>query len=80
MSAGDIELRPFLDPEVAEYVALLNAPELRRHLPLATGLIDEAACRDWMRAKAQQWPHPERLGPWSVYIGGEFAGWGGLQP
>jgi len=80
MSARSIALRPFPDPAVAEKRALLDAPELRRHLPPATGLTDEAGCRDWMRAKAARWPDPERLWPRSVYIDDEFAGWGGLQP
>jgi [ribosomal protein S5]-alanine N-acetyltransferase len=66
-----------VDP--AALVDLMNDPRVRRHMPLATGVFTEADCTAWVAAKEAMW-HEHGYGPWGVLIGGEFAGWGGLQP
>ncbi|WP_208109493.1 GNAT family N-acetyltransferase [Microbacterium sp. BK668] len=56
---------------------LLNEPRNARHMPLA-GRFDQAQAAEWVRSKDAQWQH-NGYGPWAVFVGGEFAGWGGFQ-
>ena len=47
-------------------------------MPLAEP-VDLEWIENWKEAKSRQWSDPEH-GPWAVYVGGEFAGWSGVQP
>jgi RimJ/RimL family protein N-acetyltransferase len=66
-----------VDP--AALVDLINDPRVRRHMPLATGAFTMADCAGWVAGKEAMW-REHGYGPWAFRIGGEFAGWGGLQP
>jgi hypothetical protein len=48
-------------------------------MPLATSALSEADIREWIVSKERIWEE-HGFGPWGIRIGGEFAGWGGLQP
>jgi hypothetical protein len=67
-------------PEVApgDLIALMNDPRVRRHLPLARGAFGPRECARFVAAKERLWAE-HGYGPWAFVIGGEFAGWGGLQ-
>lgn len=74
-----LQLEPITKPSGEEYESLLNDPATVRHMPLHSGYMSAADCEEWAKNKAAQWSNPE-LGPWSIYVDGKFAGWGGLQP
>lgn len=74
-----IELCPMTTPSAEDFELLLNDPAVTRHLPLHRGYMTAEECQQWARGKSTLWADPER-GPWSVYVDGRFAGWGGLQP
>lgn len=57
----------------------MNDPLVRRHMPLATGVFDEAACASFVEGKERIWAE-RGYGPWALYVDGVFVGWGGLQP
>ncbi len=58
---------------------LMNAPQVRRHLPLARGNFGPTDCAQFVASKEKMWTE-HGYGPWAVSIDGNFAGWGGLQP
>jgi ribosomal-protein-alanine N-acetyltransferase len=62
----------------AEAMALLNDPDIARHMPLAGDYFDEEATRKWLEAKDKQW-QANGYGPWAVHANEEFAGWCGFQ-
>ena len=66
-----------VDP--ADLIALMNDQRVRRHLPLVRGRFGPAECTRFVAAKERLWTE-HGYGPWAFIIGGEFAGWGGLQP
>ena len=65
--------------ETASIVTLMNDPNVRRHLPLAKGDFNAAACTQFVAAKERMWSD-HGYGPWALLQDGEFIGWGGLQP
>ena len=65
--------------EAEQIMALMNDPDVRRHLPLARGHFDEAACGRFVESKEAIW-RDRGYGPWAFVRNGEFIGWGGLQP
>lgn len=75
----DIQLKrlPEIDPD--EIIALMNDPDIRRHLPLASGDFGPEECERFVEAKEKMWEE-HGFGPWAFVQNGEFIGWGGLQP
>ncbi|MGO4740241.1 GNAT family N-acetyltransferase [Bosea sp. 2KB_26] len=71
-------LHCFADIPTSDWLALLNHPDVIRHMPLADGSWTEASARDWAKGKDAQW-HQNGYGPWSIRIDDRFAGWGGFQ-
>jgi [ribosomal protein S5]-alanine N-acetyltransferase len=68
-------------PDVAPdaLIELMNDPIVRRHLPLARGRFDAAACARFVAAKEALWA-AHGYGPYGFMSGGQLIGWGGLQP
>ena len=68
-------------PDVAPdaLMQLMNDPIVRRHLPLARGRFDAAACARFVAAKEALWA-AHGYGPYGFMVGGQLIGWGGLQP
>ena len=60
-------------------IGLMNDPAVRRHLPLARGVFDSAACERFVAAKEAIWAE-HGYGPYGFLCDGELVGWGGLQP
>ncbi len=73
-----LQLLRLPDIDRREIVALNTHPDVLRQMPLARSLFDDAACREWVAGKEQQWA-VHGYGPWAFVIDGAFAGWGGLQ-
>ncbi len=71
-------LHCFADIPTSDWLALLNHPDVIRHMPLADGSWTDASARDWAKGKDAQW-HQNGYGPWSIRIDDRFAGWGGFQ-
>ena len=59
-------------------MALLNDPDIARHMPLAGDQFDEEATRKWVKGKDNQWEQ-NGYGPWAVHANEQFAGWCGFQ-
>jgi len=76
---GDLTLRRLTEVEPGDIIALMSDPRVRRHMPLARGEFGLAECAAFVEAKEALW-REHGYGPWAFVIGGEFAGWGGLQP
>jgi RimJ/RimL family protein N-acetyltransferase len=68
-------------PEVSPraLIALMNDPDVRRHLPLARGEFGASDCEGFVAAKERIWDE-KGYGPWAFVLGEELVGWGGLQP
>ncbi|GAB5520085.1 MAG: hypothetical protein RhofKO_23360 [Rhodothermales bacterium] len=62
----------------ADLIALMNDPDVRRHLPLAQGVFQPDDCMRFLAAKAAHWSE-HGYGPWAFFVDDDFAGWGGLQ-
>lgn len=75
----EIELVPLCSVGEAAIVELMNQDAVRTHLPLLSGPFTAEVCRAFVEAKRRLW-EAHGFGPWAIVIGGEFAGWGGLQP
>jgi len=75
----DIEFRRLTDVSTADIVELMNQPSLRQFMPLLQEGFCDADCAAFVLAKESLW-HDHGYGPWGFYVGGQFAGWGGLQP
>jgi len=73
-----IRLARLIDVAPAEVMALLNDPDIGRHMPLAGDQFDEQATRKWVEGKDGQW-EKNGYGPWAVHANEEFAGWCGFQ-
>ena len=76
---SDIQLRRLPEIDPAEIIALMNDPQVRRHLPLASGHFGPAECERFVESKEKMW-HQHGFGPWAFVQNDEFIGWGGLQP
>jgi RimJ/RimL family protein N-acetyltransferase len=74
----EITVHPLSSIPASELVALLNDPDVHRHMPLGGDHWDEAKALDWARAKDAQW-QANGFGPWAIRLDGIFAGWGGFQ-
>lgn len=68
----------FADIPAAEWLVLVNHPDVRRHMPLADGRWTENQVVDWVKGKDAQWQE-NGYGPWALRVNGHFAGWGGFQ-
>ncbi len=75
----NFEFRPLGEIPRDDIIRLMNHPLVRRHLPLARGVFDDTACTTFLKSKEELWVR-HGYGPRAITIGGEFAGWGGLQP
>lgn len=64
--------------DAGQVVALLNDPDVRRHMPLSSEHWTERSAQQWAQAKDAQW-EANGYGPWAIRIDGEFVGWGGFQ-
>lgn len=73
-----IQCKRLLDVKKSDIIELMNHPKIRKHLPLAKGVFDDAAYNAFIDAKEALW---ERYGygPWAFFVDGTFIGWGGLQ-
>lgn len=74
-----ITFRPLRAVAPAEWIALMNHPRVRRHLPLAQGAFDESDWATFIATKEAMWKH-HGYGPWAFFLEETFVGWGGLQP
>lgn len=79
MPVDDIALVPLSDIDQHLLVDLMNDARVRAHLPLLTGPFSAADCSAFLAAKQALWDQ-HGFGPWAFMVGGEFAGWGGVQP
>ena len=68
----------FVDISIADWLSLLNHPNVIRHMPLAEGHWNDASVTGWARGKDAQW-EINGYGPRAIRIDGVFAGWGGFQ-
>ena len=74
-----MELLRLTEIDPGDIIALMSDPRVRKHMPLAKGDFGPAECAAFVEAKEALW-REHGYGPWAFVIGGEFAGWGGLQP
>jgi ribosomal-protein-alanine N-acetyltransferase len=74
----NIEFKRLTEIDKAEIIELLNHPLVRRHMPLATGVFDDAAYDKFIAQKEQLWAE-HGYGPWAFVVDEQFIGWGGLQ-
>lgn len=79
MMRGEIQLRRLSEVTADEIMELMNDPDVRRHLPLARGHFGSMDCERFVQNKERMW-HEHGFGPWAFVQGGQFIGWGGLQP
>lgn len=77
--SDEIEFKRLPEIDPGDIVELMNDPEIRRHLPLASGDFDLADCERFVATKERMW-REHGFGPWAFVHSGEFIGWGGLQP
>ncbi|MEM7417469.1 MAG: GNAT family N-acetyltransferase [Gemmatimonadota bacterium] len=78
-SGPRIELARLADIDRKDIIALMNDGAVREHLPLLMSRFDATMCAGFVAAKERMWEtHGYR--PWALVRGGEFVGWGGLQP
>lgn len=75
----NIEFKRLSEVDKADMIGLGNDPLVRRHMPLASGIFDEAGYETFIADKERLWEE-HGYGPWAFFVDGEFAGWGGLQP
>jgi RimJ/RimL family protein N-acetyltransferase len=73
-----IECRRLIDVEKHNFIDLMNHPQVRKHMPLASGAFDDAAYDAFIVAKEALWKN-HGYGPWAFLLDGKFVGWGGLQ-
>ena len=48
-------------------------------MPLAENQYSDDWIQTWISAKESTWEE-EGIGPWSIWLNGEFVGWAGLEP
>lgn len=69
----------FAEISPADWVTLLNDPDVHRHMPLSDGTVwTEAMAAEWAAGKDGQWT-ANGYGPWALRLDGVFVGWGGFQ-
>ena len=76
---SELEFVPLPSVPEEELVALMSHPRVAAYLPLLSGGFTLEACRAFVHAKQTMW-REHGYGPWAFRVGGELAGWGGLQP
>lgn len=64
---------------IPAWLELLNHPQVKKHMPLATEDFTSAVCATWIEGKERTWTE-QGFGPHAFVWGGEFVGWGGYQP
>lgn len=74
-----LEFRRLTDASTADLIELMNHPRVRRQMPLTQDDFSERDALNFVVGKEQLWAE-HGYGPWAFFIGGRFAGWGGLQP
>ena len=75
----NIEFKKLSEINPSKIIELMNHPFVRKHMPLAKGVFDDAACKKFLLAKQKLWMD-HGFGPWAFVLDGQFVGWGGLQP
>ena len=75
----DIEFKRLNTVSKTELIDLMNHPLVRRQMPLLDKPFTNNDFERFIAAKEQLWRN-FGFGPWAFFIGGCFAGWGGLQP
>lgn len=73
-----LSLHPFSDVPIAQWMTLLNHPDVVCHMPLADASWNEETVAAWIRGKDSQWIE-NGYGPLAIRIDHDFAGWGGFQ-
>ena len=79
MDDVNLDLRPIASAARELVIEQMNDMRVRRHLPLATGVFDDAAYEGFISGKEAMW-REYGYGPWAFFIDDRYAGWGGLQP
>ncbi|MGC4044055.1 MAG: GNAT family N-acetyltransferase [Armatimonas sp.] len=74
-----LELKRLCEVAPADIIELMNHPQVRALMPLATGPFGPEECKGFVEGKEALWQE-FGYGPWAFVIDGEFAGWGGFQP
>jgi len=72
-----LDLRPIASAPRSLVIGQMNAMRVRRHLPLTTGVFDDAAYDGFISGKEALW-REYGYGPWAFFIDDHYAGWGGL--
>jgi len=62
-----------------QIIDLMNHELVGKQLPFLAKEFSKENCRAFLKSKQRLWDE-HGFGPWAFLIGGEFAGWGGLQP
>ena len=75
----EVEFRRLTEVSLEDLAELFNHSDVRRHLPLARGTFTADMCAAFVATKERMWAD-HGFGPWAFFVGGRFAGWGGLQP
>jgi len=76
--ADAIRFGRLTDVPLPVLVAQMNDPRLAAHLPLLTGVWDEAEAARFVAAKEACWQR-DGLGHWAIHNDGAYVGWGGFQ-
>ena len=74
-----LEFRRLPEVRPQDLVELMNHPKVRRLMPLTKDDFSEADAHNFVTGKERLWAE-HGYGPWAFFVGGRFAGWGGLQP
>lgn len=68
-----VEFERLTQVAIPDLVTLFNLPEVRRHLPLASGEFTAETCQRFVAAKERIWSE-HGYGPWAFRVDGAFAG------
>jgi [ribosomal protein S5]-alanine N-acetyltransferase len=74
-----LEFKSMSDIPVPEWLELLNHPQVKKHMPLATDDFTAGSCAAWIEGKERTWTE-HGFGPHAFVWDGAFVGWGGYQP
>lgn len=77
-AAAPISFRPLAEAGQERLVRLMSDPRVYRYMPLSSGSFTPADCDGFLAAKAKLWAD-HGYGPWALFLGEDFAGWGGFQ-
>ncbi len=77
---NDIQFVHLQEVDEKQIIKLMNNELVGKQLPLLSsrGFTAED-CQAFVEVKHEFW-RKHGYGPWGIFIKGEFAGWGGLQP